>query len=327
MTEVNRCVVVRDGLIELQNRPGLIPADGEAIVDVDRVGLSHLDAAIGQGRVSFEGVPGQEIVGRVRLGAGAPEELVGQRVVVDPLLACGACTWCESGLRTHCHDRRIIGRDGADGGLAQHVIVPVESLIPVPDHVDDDSAVFAVPVARALQAARQARIEGQTYVTIVGDNALAMLTAQVLVRLNASVRVLGEHVELLERCERWGIRHRHREEAGLRADQDIVVECTGDPVCVAATLGFVRPRGTIIQMIAPQVMGPGGTSLDLQRLVDSEVRLLGSSFGPVREGLNHIATDQIDVVSLVGVRRRLEDVPAVLADPELATGRKVLVSP
>ena len=327
MTEVNRCVVVRDGVIELQNRPDPKPASGQALVDVQRIGLSHLDAAIGQGRVAFEGVPGQEIVGRVRSVDSAPSELVDTRVVIDPLLACGTCTWCEAGLRAHCQKRKIIGRDGADGGLAQRLVVPVDSLVPIPDHVDNDSAVFAVPVARALQAARQARIEGQTYVTIVGDNALAMLTAQVLVRLNASVRVLGEHVELLERCERWGIRHRHREEAGLRGDQDIVVECTGDPVSVAATLGFVRPRGTIIQMIAPQVMGPGGTSLDLQRLVDSEVRLLGSSFGPVREGLNHIATDQIDVVSLVGVRRRLEDVPGVLADPELATGRKVLVSP
>ena len=327
MTEVNRCVVVRDGTIELENRPDPMPASGEALVDINRVGLSHLDAAIGQGRVPFNGVPGQEIVGRVRQVEAASEEWLDSRVVVDPLLSCGSCQWCGAGLRSHCRERRIMGRDGADGGLSQRLVVPIESLVKIPDHVDNDSAVFAVPVARAIQAARQARIEGQTYVTIVGDNALAMLTAQVLVRLNASVRVLGEHVELLERCERWGIRHRHREEAGLRGDQDIVVECTGDPASVAATLGFVRPRGTIIQMIAPQVMGAGGTSLDLQRLVDSEVRLLGSSFGPAREGLNHIATDQVDVVSLVGVRRRLEDVPSVLVDPQLATGRKVLVSP
>lgn len=327
MTEVNRCVVVRDGVIGLENRPDPVPSPGEALVDVDRAGLSHLDAAIGQGRVPFDGIPGQEIVGRVRLADSDHTDWIGCRVVIDPLITCGTCQWCGAGLRSHCQQRRIIGRLDADGGLAQRLVVPFDSLIKVPDHVDNDSAVFAVPVARALQAARQARIEGQAYVTIVGDNALALLTAQVLVRLNASVRVLGEHGELLERCERWGIRHRHRDEAGHRGDQDIVVECTGEPAAVAATLGFVRPRGTIIQMIAPQLVGVSGTPLDLQRLVDAEVRLLGSSFGPVREGLNLIATEQVDVVSLVGVRRRLEDLPSVLVDPQLATGRKVLVSP
>ena len=235
--------------------------------------------------------------------------------------------WCVAGLREHCEQRRIMGRDRADGGLAQQVLVPVSSLVPVPDHVDDDSAVFAVPVARAIQASRQVRIEGKTYVTIVGDNALALLTAQVLVRLNASVRVLGVHRELMDRCERWGIRHRHRDEAGHRSDQDIVVECTGGQAEVAATLGFVRPRGTIIQMVAPQIVGAGGTLLDLRRLVDGEVRLIGSSFGPMVEAMNMIATEEIDVVSLVGVRRRLEDVPGILVDPQLATGRKVLISP
>ncbi|MCH2133279.1 MAG: alcohol dehydrogenase catalytic domain-containing protein [Phycisphaerales bacterium] len=323
----NRCVIVRDGTIGIENRAATGRGPGEATLEVLRVGLSHLDAAIGQGRMSFDGIPGQELVGRVIDVDEADADWRSRRVVVDPLVTCGQCEWCLGGVREHCGQRRIIGRQGADGGLAEQIVVPISSLVAVPDHVDDDSAVFAVPVGRALQAARQARIEGKTYVTIVGDNALALLTAQVLVRRNASVRVLGEHRELLDRCERWGIRHRHRDEAGLRGDQDIVVECTGDQAAMAATLGFVRPRGTVIQMVAPETVGAEGTVLDLRRLVDAEVRLVGSSFGPVAEAMNLIATDGIDVVSVVGVRRRLDDVPSLLTDPQLATGRKVLVSP
>lgn len=322
-----RCVHVENGEAALQSRPDPTLERGQAIVEITRSGLSHLDAAIGQGRVSFTGVPGQEIVGRVTDVDSADGDWSSSRVVIDPLITCGRCRWCGAGLRPQCSELRIIGRSNADGGMATHVVVPVESLVKIPDHVDDDAAVFAVPVSRAIQAARQATIQGQTYVTIVGDNALALLTAQVLVRLNASVRVLGEHETLLDRCERWGIRHRRRDEAGHRADQDIVVECTGERPAVEATLGFVRPRGTIIQMIAPRVVGARGTPLDLQKLVDGEIRLIGSSFGPIREALDLIAADQIDVVSLVGVRKRLEDVPGILADPQLATGRKVLIAP
>lgn len=322
-----RCVHVEGGEIQLQTRPDPEKEAGQAVVEVTRAGLSHLDAAIGQGRVRFQGVPGQEIVGHVVDVDPEHEGWRSSRVVIDPLISCGQCRWCGAGLRAQCSELRIIGRSGADGGLATRVVVPVNSLVHIPEHVDDDAAVFAVPVSRAIQAARQATIQGQTYVTIVGDNALALLTAQVLVRLNASVRVLGEHETLLDRCERWGIRHRRREEAGYRADQDIVVECTGERASVAATLGFVRPRGTIIQMIAPQVVGVSGTPLDLQMLVDREIHLIGSSFGPVREAIDLIATDQIDVVSLVGVRKRLDDVPGILSDPQLATGRKVLVTP
>ncbi|MCH2152641.1 MAG: hypothetical protein MK089_04800, partial [Phycisphaerales bacterium] len=61
----NRSLVVQGGSVSLEARPSLQPVSGQVVVQVSRVGLSHLDAAIGQGRMEFEGVPGQEIVGKV----------------------------------------------------------------------------------------------------------------------------------------------------------------------------------------------------------------------------------------------------------------------
>ena len=205
------------------------------------------------------------------------------------------------------------------------LVLPVSNLVAVPDSVDDDHAVFVESLAAAIQSARQLTIEGKPYITVLGDGPLGLLTAQVMAKLNASVRLIGRYTEKLSVCEKWRIKHRHVDDIGRRADQDIVVDCTGAPGGLELAMKLVRPRGTIVlkTLFAPQEGVTG--EVDRSPIVRKEITVLGSRSGPISEALSMIERGDVDVVSLIGKRMKLDDGPAVLHAAARPGMLKVLV--
>src|SRR5690606_18029360 len=138
---------------------------------------------------------------------------------------------------------------------------------------------------------------------------LGLIAAQVLARRNTAVRLIGRHTEKLAICEKWGIKHRHADDVGLRADQDIVIDCTGTASGFELALRLVRPRGTIIA----KSFGAGpADAIDAAPIVAKEVTVLGSFAGPVDEALSLLAAGEVDVVSLISRRMSLADGAALL---------------
>jgi threonine dehydrogenase-like Zn-dependent dehydrogenase len=172
----------------------------------------------------------------------------------------------------------------------------------VPDSIDDEQAVFTEPLAAACQARQAVTVEGKPYITVLGDGRLGLLTAQVMARLNASVRVIGKHPDKLNRCERWGIQHRLLDDVGLRADQDVVVDCTGSADGLRIAMQMVRPKGTIV--LKTTVADQQG--VDLSPLVIHEINVVGSRCGPFPDALALLQAEDVDVVSLISDRVRFD---------------------
>ena len=309
------------------SHPDPQPAAGEAIIRTVRAGISRTDRAICQGLLEFRGVLGHEFVGVVEaLGDGADRGLVGRRVVGSISTFCGRCDMCQAGLSPHCRHRTILGVAGRDGCLAERFALPAANLVPVPDSVDDDHAVFAGAVAAGLQAVRQLTIEGKPYITVLGDGPLGLIMVQLMAKLNASVRVVGRRPEKLSICEKWGIKHRHVDDVGRRADQDIVVDCTGTQDGMALAMRLVRPRGTIVlkSLVPPRRVEK--TPLDLAPIVRNELNIVGSHSGPIGAAVSTLARGEVDVVSLISRRISLDDGAALLRSGESPNGAlKVLV--
>jgi alcohol dehydrogenase len=294
-----------------------IQAD-EAIVRPVKVAVSDLDLELCRGLLGFQGVLGHQFVGVVEAVNGQGGDLQGKRVVGSIHAVCGDCDLCRKGLPTHCRQQTILGVRGRDGCLADRFRLPARNLVPVPDDLDDDHAVFAVPASAAVHVARQLAIEGKPYITVLGDGIAALIMVQVLSALNASVRLVGRNAERMSLCERWEIKHRLADDVGRRADQDIVVDCTGTPEGLELALQLVRPKGKVVLrtlLAAPAVV-------DLSPLVLNEIELIGSASGPIGEGLALLRRRDVDVVSLLGRRARLDDGPALL---QAAAGDRVVV--
>lgn len=336
-----RAVVVDASGTRLERRaPQPSPEPGEALLRPVCLGLARSDLEVHRRRVAFEGVLGHEFVAVVEGVEGAEASLVGARVVGSINVVCGACDLCRAGLSAHCRRRAVLGLSGRDGCFADRFVLPVRNLVRVPDGIDSESAVFAEPLAGAIHAAQLIRLEGRPYVTILGDGVMGLLCAQVMSRLNASVRLLGRHPEKFGLCEKWGVKHRHVDEAGRRHDQDVVVDCTGRPEGLAVAVELVRPRGTVIVKSAPAPVGAAGEGDGgkcagpvaacegvMRALVVNELELIGARCGQIADAIAMLARGQIDVASLISRRFGLDQALEALHLAEDPRTLKVLLEP
>lgn len=315
-----------------RDAPELTPGAGEALVRVTLAAIDPADLAVVSGGVPFAGVIGRRFVGVVQsIDSGRRADLVGARVVATPGLVAPGSEMARRGLGSHDPDRRVLGVRGADGCLAEYVVVPATSLARVPDGTPDDVAVFALPVARALHAARRVRLEGKAYITVLGESPEALIGAQVMTRLNASVRVLGTSSRAIELCERWGVRHRHADDAGRRQDQDVIVDVQCTPESFALACAMVRPRGTVIlsPRVAP-VPGAGApmmAGVDLTPALLHEVEIVSARGGSVAEAVSLLASDPIETAPLIERRVSLDDAVAGLRLAGEPGSMTVLVEP
>ncbi len=310
------------------NQPIPKPDTGDVLIRPLRMGICATDMELAKGYMSFEGVLGHEFVGIVeKAGSAKGRKWVGKRVVGTINCVCGGCDMCRAGLREHCRKRDVLGIDRRDGCFAEYFTLPVQNLIEVPDNLDDDHAVFTEPLAAAYQILRQLAIEGRPYITVLGDGRLGLLCAQVTTQLNATVRLVGKHPTKMAMCEKWGVKHRLLKEVGLRADQDIVIDCTGSPDGINTAMQMVRPRGTIVMKttVAPGL--PGHGPKDLAPLVINEISLIGSRCGPFPEALAALAEGQIDVLSLISRRAKLTDGVEAMRSANKSDVIKVLLEP
>ncbi|MEM6334010.1 MAG: alcohol dehydrogenase catalytic domain-containing protein [Planctomycetota bacterium] len=304
--------------------PEPAPGPDEALIRPTRMGVCSTDLQIVKGYMNFVGTLGHEFVGTVEaVGSKKHKDWIGKRVVGEINCVCGKCDMCKAGLRSHCRHRTVLGIDRRDGCFAEFLTLPVVNLHEVPDNIDDDAAVFIEPLAAAFQILQQLTIEGRPFITVLGDGRLGLLCAQVMAGLNATVRCIGKHPDKLAKCEKWGVKHRLLEDVGLRADQDIVVDCTGAADGLTTAMKMVRPRGTIV--LKTTVARDNAPPIDLNPLVINEIKLIGSRCGPFPMAIDALSAGKIDVVSLITKRAKLAD-----ADKALLAAKdqlKVLIEP
>jgi threonine dehydrogenase-like Zn-dependent dehydrogenase len=308
-------------------QPPAIP--GEAIIRPTLVGVCSTDLELCKGYMAYEGVLGHEFVGVVESVSGPKgQKWVGKRVVGTINCACGCCDMCMLGWREHCRGRTVLGIFRRDGCFAERFSLPVFNLLEVPDSVPDDEAVFAEPLAAAIEITTQKLITAQDRITVLGDGRLGLLCAQVLAKLNPHVRLVGKHAQKLMLARKLGLTALSLDDALRLADQDVVVDATGSPTGLPAALTMVRPRGTVFlkTTVAPNAVAlafPAG--IDLSPIVIHEVRVQGSRCGPLRPALKMLADRAVDVRSLISHRMKLEEGVDALAAAKSPNAVKVLM--
>jgi threonine dehydrogenase-like Zn-dependent dehydrogenase len=288
------------------------------------VAIGPAEVAICRGQIPFTGVLGSEFVGVVERVEGDDDaSLVGARVICAPTVVPPTCELAKRGLPEHSPERTVLGLRGRDGALCDRVCVPAMNLAPIPPAIDDESAAMGVVLSRSLHLARMVATETKPYITILGDNAIALLAAQALHAINASVRVLGTREARFTLCEKWGIKHRHLDDAGRRFDQDVVLVCERTPAMLDAAMGMIRPRGRVVLSGDPEP-APGvneDLGIDAARLVEQEIRVMGARGGRPGDALRAMtsAPRPFDLASLVTRRAKLDDAVGALrtaSDPD-----------
>src|SRR5213594_603043 len=122
----------------LVDRAVPVPGRGDVVVRVAATAVCHTDLAIYTGEhpgVLYPRVMGHEATGVVEsVGADVRRLSAGQRVVIDPIIACGSCDCCRRGQGNLCRNAGLLGRE-MDGTLAQHLALPERYVHPLPPHL------------------------------------------------------------------------------------------------------------------------------------------------------------------------------------------------
>jgi threonine dehydrogenase-like Zn-dependent dehydrogenase len=291
-----RALRFEDGGLRLADVPA--PSrEGEALVRVRLAGVCNTDLEIVRGYAGFRGTPGHEFVGTVESAPGAPQ-LEGRRVVGEINAGCGACEVCRAGDPRHCPARTVLGIHGRDGAFAEYLQLPSANLLPVPDELTDERAVFAEPLAAAVGITERVRVEPEARVAVVGDGKLGLLCAQALkVMTGARVTLVGRHASKLDIARRRDIETFKAEELPATFDRafDLTVEASGSPRGFEAALRLLRPRGTLVLKSTFH----GATELNAAPVVVDEISIVGSRCGRFAPALELLSRGAVDVDGLV----------------------------
>lgn len=269
----------------------------EALVRVSLSGICNTDLEIARGYAGFQGTIGHEFVGVVESAPG--DKLVGRRVVGEINAGCGVCDLCTGGDARHCPKRTVLGILGRDGAHAEFLRLPLRNLLPVPDQLLDEHAVFAEPLAAACGIMERVEIKPGHHVAVIGDGKLGLLCAQAIALSGASVLLTGKHAEKLRIAERRGIETSTPRAASKRKREfDVVVEASGSPSGFVGALDLLRPRGTLV--LKSTFHGPAQLDdINQARFVVDEISIVGSRCGRMQPALDLLKKSAIDIDSLI----------------------------
>ena len=318
--------------------PDPSPDTGEALIEVERVGVCGTDvelyagemAYIEQGVMTFPLRLGHEWCGTVTsVGPGVDSRWIGRRVTGDTMIGDGTCRRCLRGNQHMCEKRHEVGvRDGRDGALAERISVPVSSLHVLPDSVDATLGALVEPGGNALRAARATEAEEGDRVLVLGPGTIGSLVAVFLRPTSAEVHLLGRGDDDLAFVRSLGFEYCWTADSLPDLPYDAVVDASNASHLPGLALDVVEPGGRVVYI----GLAPSASPIDARELALKDVTAVGilSASPGLADTITAYASGAVDPRPLVSATVGLDEVGDVLAGrrrPDPGAGPKIHVDP
>ncbi|MGW1024816.1 zinc-dependent alcohol dehydrogenase family protein [Streptomyces sp. NPDC002577] len=218
-----------------------------------------------------QGTPmGHEFIGVIEeLGSEISGLQRGDLVVAPFAYSDNTCAFCREGLHTSCRNGGFWGTGDVGGGQAEAVRVPQAqgTLVKLP--VGEDSELLPSLLTLSdvygtgYHAAKQARVNPRTTVTVIGDGAVGLLAVLSAKQLGADrIILMGRHKDRTDLGREFGATDvvPERGEEGIERVRELtggdgthaVLECVGYMSAYEMAVGAVRPGGVISRVGVPQ---------------------------------------------------------------------------
>ena len=254
------------GNMELRQAPIPRPKEDEVLLEIKAAGICGTDIHIRHDQFPYYPpvIMGHEFSGLiVEAGSEVTNFKVGDRVVGEPhTLACGKCELCRTGNIQICSAKRSPGW-GIDGAFARYLVMPEHLLHKIPDTLSYEEAAVIEPAANAVQdVLERAKVYANDHVVIFGPGPIGLLSLMAVRAAGASlVIIVGTTVD--EKMRLPVARQLGADEIILADQQDVVetvmrltngrgadlvIEASGAPPAIIASVGVVRRMGRISQI-------------------------------------------------------------------------------
>ena len=278
-----------------EDAPDPVLQPGDVLVRVRACALNHLDLWERRGMpyvsIPMPHISGSDVAGEV-VDARAAGVQIGARVMLQAGVSCGRCAACLAGRDNECPTYEVLGYRNTQGGYAELVKVPVQNLVPIPDHIEFvHAAAFPLTFVTAWHMlVTKARVRrGDDVLALAGGSGVGQAAIQVAVLHGARVIATAGSDEKLERARELGasdVIHHHRQDIAEeikrltnRRGVDVVIEHVGEATWPKSVRSLAR-GGRLVTCGA--TTGAKG-ALDLTALFAKQLSILGSYMGPKGE--------------------------------------------
>ena len=279
--------------LEIQDMPKPRPTNNEVLVKVECVGIcgSDMHAWLGHD----ERRPAPLILGHEVAGVIASGENEGQRVTVNPLVACMDCEFCNRGQTNLCRSRQIISMPPRQGGFTEYISIPQRNLFNINDDVSFEQAALTEPIAVAWHAVDLAKHKSdlnfsQSDVLILGGGAIGLACALVSNHFGVASISIAETNELrhqiLNNAGEFEVNH-PKEFSDIQFD--VIFDAYGGTATQKMATATVKPGGVIVNV----GLAGGEVGLDVRRMTLQDISFVGSytytqqDFTNTATALNH----------------------------------------
>ncbi|MFC5711557.1 zinc-binding dehydrogenase [Thalassorhabdus alkalitolerans] len=236
--------------------------------------------------ISFPFTIGHEMTGTVsKVGRDVKDVAIGERVVIDPILACEArgiepmCHECQQGNYNLCHHMKdgiispglLTGTCKDTGGSwGEYLVAHQSQIIKLPDNVDDKNGVLVEPFSCALHTVLQNPPKPNDSVLVIGAGVIGICLVAALKALDfqCHVKVLVKYPFQEELARKYGadeifyLRGDYVKDIAdsfgaevlkpvigepiVHGGADIIYECVGSKKSLNDAIRFTRRGGKIV---------------------------------------------------------------------------------
>ena len=230
---------------------------GYVLVQISHVGICGTDTKIFTGAIpsNLPVIMGHEAIGTIIEGEAVDGSGPGDPVIIDPVLHCDDCFYCDKGDTHLCKNGGLLGRE-VNGVFSEYVLVPSKNIFGLGTKINLAVAPLIQVMTTVLHAQNRAKIELGETVVVLGLGVTGLLQIQVAKALGAKT-VIGVSRNSYKRdlAYKMGadltVGHgevakaeilRHTEGRGA----DVVIEAVGYLSVLAEAMDIARVGGRII---------------------------------------------------------------------------------
>jgi len=168
----------------------------EVLLQVEAASICGTDMRILEvppGHPATEGVIlSHEYTGKVlEVGEAVTQFKKGERVVVDPNITCGNCSYCKMGIPNMCENMTTLGIF-VNGGFARYNVAPAKVLHKISPDLLPELAVFTEPLSCVVSATQRLKVHPAEVVVVLGAGPIGLLFIQMFKASGAGKIIVSE---------------------------------------------------------------------------------------------------------------------------------------
>ncbi len=323
-----RAVVLSDvERVEVHDIPEPEFGADEVLIRVGAGGICGSDMHAYYGHHPFRKPPvvlGHEAAGEVvAVGTDVTRVAVGDRVAVEPQIACLKCPVCLRGFTNLCQDVRRPGL-GWGGTFAELMMAPERVVYPLNPDTPFELGALVEPAAVAMRAFRRGGVRAGDRVAVLGAGPIGGLIAHIAERARAGVLMVTDIKAFnLDFMRQLGIEHAVdpsatdvaavRDQLTGREGFDVVFNTSPHANGLTDAIALARPGGRIVQVAIYGAPVP----IDATQAVLREVEVRASlTYSPddFRLTTEMIRRGVLDAQAFITQRYSIWDAGAAFAD-------------